>query len=175
MLGVTYMIAGSMSVGCSFVYARKFISPLKLPAVALATYQIGLAMIFLFLVTSLHGIGDVFKDTRAWIGLIFGLGLLGTGLAYVIYYYIVENLGAVAAAGVTYIPPVVALVIGVFLVGDTIHPLGYAAMILILSGVAVLQLGSRPASKEISKMQTTAAQEIKAPRAAGLAQPAQKA
>ena len=73
------------------------------------------------------------------IGLVFGLGLLGTGLAYVIYYYIVENLGAVAAAGVTYIPPVVALVIGVFLAGDVIHPLGYLATALILSGVALLQ------------------------------------
>ena len=103
-------------------------------------------MIFLLLVTSLHGIGAVFKDTRAWAGLIFGLGLCGTGLAYVIYYFIVENLGAVAAAGVTYIPPVVALIIGVFLVGDAIHPVGYAAMILILSGVVVLQLGSRQAS-----------------------------
>jgi drug/metabolite transporter (DMT)-like permease len=92
-------------------------------------------------VTSLRGIEAVFNNTRAWIGIILGLGLCGTGLAYVIYYYIVDNLGAVAAAGVTYIPPVVALLIGVFLVGDTIHPLGYAAMILILSGVAVLQLG----------------------------------
>ena len=46
--------------------------------------------------------------------------------------------------------PVVALLIGVFLVGDSIHPLGYAAMILILSGVAVLQLGSRRAPVEIS-------------------------
>jgi drug/metabolite transporter (DMT)-like permease len=114
--GVAYMLAGSMSVGCSFVYARKFISPLKLPAVALTTYQIGLAMVFLFLVTILRGIEAVFNDTRAWIGLIVGLGLCGTCLAYVIYYYIVDNLGAVAAAGVTYIPPVVALLIGVFLV-----------------------------------------------------------
>ena len=53
-------------------------------------------------------------------------------LAYVIYYCIVEHHGAVAAAGVTYIPPAVALVIGVFLVGDTIHPAGYVAMIPIL-------------------------------------------
>lgn len=100
------------------------------------TYQIGLAMILLFVVTSLQGIGAVFNDTRAWTGLIFGLGLCGTGLAYVIYYYIVENLGAVAASGVTYVPPVVALVIGI-----------------ILSGVALLQYGSRRASvsKRIGK------------------------
>ena len=142
-LGVIYMVAGSMSVGCCFVYPRRFIGPLKLPAVALATYQIGLAMVLLSVVTSFQGIQAVFADTRAWTGLIVGLGLFGTGLAYVIYYFIVEHLGAVAAACVTYIPPVVALVIGVFLVGDTIHPIGYAAMILILSGVAVLQLGSR--------------------------------
>ncbi|HEX6649402.1 MAG TPA: DMT family transporter [Pyrinomonadaceae bacterium] len=167
--GVAYMIAGSISVGCSFVYARKFITPLKLPAVALATYQIGLAMIFLFVFTSLHGIGGVFKDPRAWMGLIFGLGLCGTGLAYVIYYFIVENLGAVAASGVTYIPPVVALLIGVFLVGDTINPTSYAAMVLILAGVAVLQFGSRVRSPQTSKEQTTIAQEVEGSTVAGLA------
>lgn len=143
MAGVAYMVAGSLSGGCSFVYARRFISPLKLPASALTTYQIGFAMVFVFMVTSLDGIEAVFGDTRAWIGLVFGLGLCGTGLAYLAYYYVVANVGAVAASSVTYIPPVVALLIGVFLAGDEIRPLGYVAMILILSGVAVLQFGSR--------------------------------
>ena len=46
MAGVAYMIAGSLSLGCSFVYARRFISPLELPAAALTTYQIGLAIVF---------------------------------------------------------------------------------------------------------------------------------
>ena len=41
---------------------------------------------------------------------------------------------------------VVALVIGVVLAGDVIRPLGYLAMGLILSGVALLQYGSRRAS-----------------------------
>ena len=141
--GVGYMIAGSLSVGCSFVYARRFISPLNLPAAALTTYQIGVAMIFLFMFTSLDGIDGVFRDTRAWLGLVLGLGLCGMGLAYLAYYYVVANLGAVASSGVTYIPPLVALVIGAVLVGDEIHPLSYVAMILILLGVAVLQFGSR--------------------------------
>jgi drug/metabolite transporter (DMT)-like permease len=57
---------------------------------------------------------------------------------------------------VTYIPPVVALLIGVFLVGDTIHPIGYAAMILILSGVAALQLGSRPAPTKVHDLSSSA-------------------
>jgi drug/metabolite transporter (DMT)-like permease len=68
---------------------------------------------------------------------------LGTGVAYILYYFIVANLGAIASSSVTYIPPVVALVIGVFLAGDEIDPLGYVAMMVILSGIAVLQLGGR--------------------------------
>jgi drug/metabolite transporter (DMT)-like permease len=138
--GVAYMIAGSLSVGCSFAYARRFISPLKLPALALTTYQTGLAMILLLMVTSLEGIDALFGNSRAWIGLVFGLGLFGTGVAYILYYFIVANLGAIAASSVTYIPPVVALVIGVFFAGDQINLLGYVAMMVILSGVAMLQL-----------------------------------
>ena len=41
-----------------------------------------------------------------------GLGILGTGVAYVLYYFIVDHLGAVTASSATYIPPVVALGIG---------------------------------------------------------------
>lgn len=144
--GVAWMIAGSLSVGVSFVYAKKFVSPLKLPAAALTTYQIGIAMVLLFTVIPIEGIGTVFTDTRAWTGLVFGLGLCGTGLAYVAYYHIVENLGALAASSVTYVPPVVALVIGIVFVGETIHPLGYVAMILILAGVALLQMEPRKLS-----------------------------
>ncbi len=143
------MIAGTFSVGCSFVYARKFVSPLKLPAAALTTYQIGIAMLLLFLVIPVEGIGAVFADDRAWIGLVIGLGLCGTGLAYVAYYHIVENLGALAASSVTYIPPVVALVIGVVFVGEAIRPIGYLAMCLILAGVALLQFGSRKVASEV--------------------------
>jgi drug/metabolite transporter (DMT)-like permease len=50
---------------------------------------------------------------------------------------------------VTYIPPVVALVIGVVLVGDQIAALGYLAVIFILSGVALLQFGDRPTGDRV--------------------------
>lgn len=141
--GVIYMLLGSLSVGCSFVYARKFISPLKLPAAALTTYQIGLAMLLLLIVTPFTGMGAVFHDTRAWIGLVVGLGLCGTGLAYISYYFIVDRLGALTASGVTYIPPVVALVIGVIFVGEDIGLVEYTAIFLIMSGVAILQVAGK--------------------------------
>ncbi|KQR75873.1 DMT family transporter [Rhizobium sp. Leaf341] len=140
--GIGWMIGGSLSVGCSFVYARKFVSPLKLPAAALTTWQIGIGMVLLALVTPTQGITEVFADHRAAGGLIFGLGLCGTGLAYVAYYHIVENLGALAASSVTYVPPVVALLIGVALVGENVPPTGYMALVLILAGVGLIQWSS---------------------------------
>lgn len=141
-VGVCYMMAGAFSVGCSFVYAQRYITPLGLPAVALTTYQIGLALLFLLLVTPFKGITNVFNDTQAWVGLVFGLGLLGTGFAYIAYYRIVETLGAVAASAVTYVPPVVAMVIGLAL-GEPISITAGFAIAVILAGVACVQIANR--------------------------------
>ncbi|QRM33865.1 DMT family transporter [Microvirga sp. VF16] len=139
--GVLWMVAGSFSVGCSFVYARKFISPLRLPPLALTTYQIGLALVILLATTDPGGIMQIFGDIRASLGLIVGLGFLGTSVAYILYYLIVDRLGAVAASSVTYIPPVVALVIGAVLAGEPVQAVDVLAMATILVGVGILQSG----------------------------------
>ena len=142
-IGVIYMIAGALSVGVSFVYAKKFVSPLGIPAVALATYQIGFATLFLAFITHWQGMTNVLSDTRASLGLIVGLGILGTGVAYMMYYYIVEQLGAITASGSTYIPPVVALIIGAVFVGEEVSVLEIAAMLIILVGVWMIQKAKR--------------------------------
>ena len=75
------------------------------------------------------------------------LGLLGTGIAYVLYYYLVQRMGAVQASTVTYLPPVVALLIGL-LVGEPLRATDLAAMGAILGGVYVIQTASKqPLSK----------------------------
>jgi drug/metabolite transporter (DMT)-like permease len=130
------MLLGSASVGLSFVYAKKFLSDLDIPPVALTTYQIGLALLTLTIVTDLDGITG---DPKAMIGLVIGLGILGTGVAYILYYFIVDHLGAITASSATYIPPVVALAIGWLLVKEPLDILDAAAVLLILTGVAVLR------------------------------------
>lgn len=140
--GVAYIMSGSLCVGLSFVYTRRYITPLNIGAIALATYQIGLASLLFALATRVDGITRVFEDTQAWLALVLGSGVLGTGVAYIGYYYIVDRLGALTASSVNYVPPVVALVIGV-LAGEAIDPLGYVAAGFILLGVALLQRGAR--------------------------------
>ncbi len=136
--GVLYMVGGSLSLGLSFVYARRNIVPLKLSPIALTTYQLGVASVLLLLVTPVGGARAILDDHIATAGLIVGLGLLGTGVAYLLYYLIVERMGAVRASTVTYLPPVVALLIGAVFAGESIALREYSAAGLILGGVFLL-------------------------------------
>ena len=144
MTGVLYMLLGSASVGVSFVYAKRFLSDLAIAPAALVTYQMGLAVLTLALLTDLDGITQIGDDPKALWALVLGLGLLGTGVAYILYYFIVDQLGAITASSVTYIPPVVALAIGWLLVDEPIDALDGAALLLIIAGVLVLRLGTPP-------------------------------
>jgi len=108
-----------------------------------------------------HGIDHISQSPKAMIGVSLGLGMLGTGLAFILYYFIVQRLGALAAASVTYIPPVIALLIGIFVAGEPVHAMDLLAVTAILGGVYVLQTGRIAALKATEK----AADSLK-PRAA---------
>lgn len=153
--GVGYMILGSLSVGISFVYAKKFLADKQIAPLALTTYQIGLALLILACITSFTGITAIAQDSTASLGLIVGLGLLGTGVAYLTYYYLILNLGAVVASSVTYIPPVVALITGFLVAGEQLGMTEILSMVLIMSGVFLLQRPSRrpEAEKEAEAVQ----------------------
>ncbi|HGY2264872.1 DMT family transporter [Morganella morganii] len=141
--GVGYMILGSLSVGISFVYAKKFLADKQIAPLALTTYQIGLALLILACITPFTGITAIAQDSTASLGLIIGLGLLGTGVAYLTYYYLILNLGAVVASSVTYIPPVVALLVGFLAANEQLGVTEILSMVLIMSGVFLLQRPSR--------------------------------
>lgn len=141
-IGVLWMLTGSLSIGASFVYARRFLSHLKLPPLALATWQIGIAVITLAVLIDFDGITNIATDSHAMWGTFFGLGILGTGAAFLIYYYIIETLGSVRAAGATYIAPVVAVIIGA-IIGEDITRLEVIALLLILGGVLLIQTGRK--------------------------------
>jgi drug/metabolite transporter (DMT)-like permease len=144
--GIIYMVLGSLSVGASFIYAKKYILPLGIKASALTTYQLGLGLIVLSFITNMSNINNIYQNLHVALGMVVGLGLLGTGLAYIIYYYIIEKLGAVVASSVTYIPPIVALFIGAFIVNEKIELSDYAATLMIFAGVYLIN------NKHVSKI-----------------------
>lgn len=145
--GVAWMLAATTILGVSYVYVRRFLSPFKLPPLALATWQTGLALPVLLLLTDQTGMAGIFQDWHAAAGVAIGLGVLGTGTAFLIYYFLLQELGAVAASGATYITPVVALMIS-WAVGEDVGILEVAAVVLILASIAMLQIGRQRAVRE---------------------------
>jgi len=71
------------------------------------------------------------------------LGVFNTLLAYTLFYFIVSSLGAARATMVTYIVPVVGLILGVVFLGE---PLGWNLIIgaaFILGGIGIVNLPRR--------------------------------
>lgn len=141
MLGVVAILGGSLLIGLSFVYARKYLAPLKIKPIALSAYQMVFAFISLLLTTPTANLGNVFQSTHATIALILGLGVMGTGIAYLAYYYLIETMGAVLASTSTYLPPVVALIMGYIFAGETINVMQGIGILILLMGVACIQFG----------------------------------
>ena len=151
--GVFWMLSGAIILGVSYVYVRRFLTPHNLPPLALVTWQIGLALLIMLGVANFTGMGRIVEDGRAAFGVVIGLGVLGTGAAFLIYYFLLQELGAVAASGATYITPVVALAIS-WCAGETVGLLEVAAAILILASIALLQVGRQRAARATARVAT---------------------
>jgi drug/metabolite transporter (DMT)-like permease len=71
------------------------------------------------------------------------LGVLGTGIAYVQDYQIITSEGATIASTVTYLLPVVAIVLGVVVLGENVTVMALAGIALVLAGVALTRRHAR--------------------------------
>ena len=138
--GVCWLVTSSLVLGLSYVYVRVFLSPLALPPLTLATWQMGLAVVVLAVVTDFGGVTNILDNPLAAAGIVVGGGILGTGVSFFLYYYLLEEFGAVASSGATYMAPAVALLIG-WAVGEKFGPLEFAALLLIILSVLILHVG----------------------------------
>lgn len=140
--GVLWMLGAAALFGCSYVYVSRYLAPHGLPPLALVTWQMGLALAVLLVVTDTTGMAALWQYPRALAGVTLGLGVLGTGIAFLLYYALLERLGAVASAAATYLTPAVALGIG-WANGEAVGLREMAAAGVILLGIAVVQWGRR--------------------------------
>ena len=142
--GVCWLLASSLVLGLSYIYVRLFLSPLALPPLALATWQMGIAVVVLAPFTELGGMSNILSSPMSAAGLVIGGGILGTGMSFFLYYYLLERFGAVASSGATYMAPAVALLIG-WAVGEKFGLTEFAALVLIISSVLILHIGRQRA------------------------------
>jgi drug/metabolite transporter (DMT)-like permease len=71
------------------------------------------------------------------IAAVIALGAGATGVAYLLYYYMMNTLGAVRAAGVTLLVPLTAVLWGVLFLRETVNAPVVIGMAVILAGIVL--------------------------------------
>jgi drug/metabolite transporter (DMT)-like permease len=72
------------------------------------------------------------------LGAILALALMGTALAYILYFRLLAVAGAVNLLLVTFLIPVTALLLGVGILNERIHPMAIVGMGVIFIGLALI-------------------------------------
>lgn len=102
------------------------------------------------------GLWGVSSSSFAWSSLlaVVAMGVLGTGLAFVIMGTLAGSVGATRASFITYLIPVVALILGVAFRGDIVTPVALTGVALVILGAI---LASRPETRPIDVVDQAAA------------------
>jgi drug/metabolite transporter (DMT)-like permease len=135
-LGAMAVLVASLSYAANAIYQRR-----KMRNVSVFDVSIGqLAATVVFAVPlaapSLPQVHIALTSMAA----VIALGAGGTGIAYLLYYYVMNSLGAVRAAGVTLLVPVTAVFWGVVLLHESLSLPIVIGMVVILAGIVLANL-----------------------------------
>jgi drug/metabolite transporter (DMT)-like permease len=139
LMGVAAPAIAVLLYGIGGPYARRYVSPAKLPLEVQITAQIGLAALML-LPYYVFG-GDLLIGPITW-DAVFGtvlLGALGSGIAYVWYYRLMNQAGSAVANSVTYLSPVVAVIAGAAVLGEKVTWNEVVGGAIVILGAAISQ------------------------------------
>jgi drug/metabolite transporter (DMT)-like permease len=141
--GALAAVGAGACYGLAFTYMSRHL--LGLPAVVGAAGQLVAGTVLLgpvaIVVTAASQVS--LTSTRALSVLL--LGALGTGVAYVLYYRLVSDVGPTRASLVTYLVPLVAVTVGVVVLDEPFHLRVLAGGALIVGGIALVSPRRRPA------------------------------
>jgi drug/metabolite transporter (DMT)-like permease len=140
--GAMAAVGASAGYGLAFAYTRRHL--VTLPPLLAATGQLlaGTALLAPVAVVTSVRQGLDFDGVRPVVSVVL-LGVFGTGVAYVLSYRLIGDVGPTRAALVTYLIPVIAVTIGVVFLDE---PFSYRLAIggaLTVLGIGLLQTGNR--------------------------------
>lgn len=135
-LGQLAVLAAALSYGGALVFARGTLANEDPVLVATLQLVLGALLVWPLAFAVSGGAPNVDVGLKAWLAWIT-LGCLGTGIAYIAYYWLMVNIGVLVSA-VTYFPPVIGLFLGWLVLDETLGVNVIAGAALIILGVAVL-------------------------------------
>jgi drug/metabolite transporter (DMT)-like permease len=140
--------AASACYGLAFAYLRRYVAGRSDPGVSLVAGQLlcGTAMMAVVTILFTSAPSRLGAGPLLSVGV---LGVLGTGVAYVLNYSVVRRAGATVASTVTYLIPLFATACGVVLLDERLawnEPVG---AVVVLLGVALSQTAPRPRPRSV--------------------------
>ncbi len=135
---VGILFAAVTCYGFSFPYTRRFVLPLGLKTEAIVAQQLILASFTLLPFYLFDGVAQDKYELGPVLSMI-ALGIFGSGFAYLWNLRVMEIAGSAIASSVTYLTPVVAVIVGIIFLGESItwnEPVG---ALVVLLGAAVAQ------------------------------------
>ena len=136
--GVIALLIAVTCYGISFPYTVRNIIPLGLKPEAAATTQLVMAAITLLPLYLFDGISqDNYRPATLFAML--ALGILGSGVAYIWNFSIIAAAGSSIASSVTYLTPVVAIIVGWVFLGEALSWYEPVGALLVIIGAATSQ------------------------------------
>jgi drug/metabolite transporter (DMT)-like permease len=135
---ILVLLAAVTCYGFSFPYSRRFILPANLSPESMATTQVSLGaltLLPLFIFDGVNGNDYAIGPVLAMVA----LGVFGSGFAYIWNFTIMRAAGSAIASSVTYVTPVVAVIVGLIFVQEKLHWYEPVGAIIVLLGAAIAQ------------------------------------
>lgn len=123
--------------GVAIIYSRNHLR--GLPPLVAPTSQLLLATLYMAPVAFLvDAPWTLPRPSPAALGSLLALGVLGTGLAFIVYYRLLETANPTYISMVTYLIPIFGVILGVLILGEQLTWYALAGFALILLGVMVV-------------------------------------
>ena len=135
---ILILLAAVTCYGFSFPYSRRFILPHKLQPESIAAGQVTLGALTLIPLFIYNGI-DRYEFQTAPVLAMLALGVFGSGFAYIWNFKVMANAGSAIASSVTYLTPVVAVIVGVIFLQESIYWYEPVGALIVLLGAAIGQ------------------------------------
>lgn len=140
LLGAGAVLVGSFGYAVGGLYARRSMGGVPVAVAATGQNVAALVIVLPFALLSLPRE----PITPVAVGALAVLGVVGTGLALLVFFHLIASVGATKTSTVAYLVPVAALLYGVLLLGEPLTVGAVAGLALILAGVVAVSGLFRP-------------------------------
>lgn len=142
LVGTLACLGAAASYGVSYIFMGRYLTGKGIPPLVLSAGQLIAASGLLILASPLGGFTPV-QLSPAPVAALLVLGVIGTGVAYVLNYRIITDDGPLLASTVTYLLPVVAVTMGTVFLNEELSVNLILGVLVVLAGVILSRLRPR--------------------------------